>query len=191
MNRLTLASRTATLTNLNTTTEKRGHDDVPMVDLSFRTAIEAADLQQLTGISGKTWAGMLMEQKKDLAGETFRLAENGLASIVFDNEFKHHNLQLNPPSMKAMKFDDARVRKFWLELDRESHSLMLHFQARMEPSNLLDELAACIKQTFTIAIDPPTDKQLKIILKEAEKIAKKAKATAGPDAEDDGEGEED
>jgi hypothetical protein len=185
MKKLDLANRTARVTNMNSTTEKHGDDDVPMVDLSFRTTIEAADIVRLastnyTQAAADRWRGMLLTTKQDLGGDLSRFIEHNIAGMSFLTVFEHHRLTINAP-IARLHFDDVKLSKFEIEFDYEDHTLVLHFQARFAPNDCADELMAMIKRTVTFTIEPPSDKQLKLIEKEAAKIAAKGKPADTPE----------
>lgn len=188
MKKLDLTNRTARVVHMNSTTEKRGDNDVPMVDLSLRTAIQPDDIVRLASVNytqaaADRWKGMLFgSPARDLGGELARFHEHNITGLTFQTEFEHHTLTLNAP-VKRMKFDDVKFGKFAVEFDYEDHTLILHFQARFAPNDLADELMATIKRTVTFSIEPPSEKQLKLLEKEAAKIADKGNAGDADTAE--------
>lgn len=191
MNKLDLQDRAARVTNMNTTTEKAGPEDVPMVDLSFRTRIEASEIARLASVrytkaAGEQWRGMLFTVKQDLGGTLDRFIEHNITGITLSTVFSHHQLAIDVPGIRGrLRFDDVKISKFSIDFDYEDHTLMLAFQARFKPEDKADELMASIKRTVKISIDPPSEKQMKLILKEAEKLASKMKPadTEGEDSD--------
>lgn len=145
---LEISKMTMKVTNVNTTTETHGTEQVLATDISLLANLPVEDLEKFSETDkgwAKKWENLLWNKEGEITGHCLKY-------LGFDHEYKDHILIIEDEEEETMEFNDVKINKFQAE-PLPGKRINLTFQVRVHPSKQQNgELTALQKQDTEVQI---------------------------------------